>query len=531
MKKLVLIFALLYLPQTQAAFCVAPSECNDGHLGASPRLACELWALVHFGTQPYFWTIYQRFGNSYGQCWANRNAWGHITVESGTQGCPVDSNMDSNGDCVCTLPKVLNETTQQCEIPPPAIDYPKTNGQQCPADDTNPINIGTGNKIEKHTDYNGVGAYPLRLQRTYNSNDSVVSTRIGQHWRHSYDKSIESIDSANVNIIRADGQVLRFILSGNSWNPDADITDQLVELVDTQNQRTGWRYTTRTDTVEEYDVVGQLISMTNRAGQVQILDYALTSIEGGDDDSNTLDKVTDPFGRSLNFSYDANGRIDTVTNPAGEIYSYSYDANGNLEIVTYPDDTPLDLNDNPTRVYHYEDTNFVHALTGITDENNNRFATWTYDTQGRAITSEHAGNAGQVTISYNADGTTTVNDSLGRIQTYHFDILFGVVKSSQIDGGPCLSCGGQTQNTTYDANGFVASRTDFNGNITNYVNDTRGLQTSRTEAAGTAEERTITTEWHVTFRLPIKITEPGKLTTFTYDAQGRLLERKEETAP
>jgi YD repeat-containing protein len=84
---------------------------------------------------------------------------------------------------------------------------------------------------------------------------------------------------------------------------------------------------------------------------------------------------------------------------------------------------------------------------------------------------------------------------------------------------------------TYDANGFVASRTDFNDIVTTFVNDSRGLQTSRTEAVGTPEERTITTEWHPTFRLPIRITEPGKITTFTYDAQGRLLERKVEAVP
>ena len=104
-------------------------------------------------------------------------------------------------------------------------------------------------------------------------------------------------------------------------------------------------------------------------------------------------------------------------------------------------------------------------------------------------------------------------------------------KTSQVDGDQCVSCGGTTQNTTYDANGFIASRTDFNGNQTTYINNARGLQTSRTEAVGIAIERTITTEWHATFRIPIKITEPGKITTLTYDALGRLLERNEEVAP
>jgi YD repeat-containing protein len=210
------------------------------------------------------------------------------------------------------------------------------------------------------------------------------------------------------------------------------------------------------------------------------------------------------------------------------VYSYSYDANNNLVSVTYPDATPADTTDNPKRTYHYENASFPNALTGITDENGNRFATWSYDAQGRAISSEHAGGAERVDISYNADGTTTVIDSQGSVQTYHFATQYGVVKVTQIDGDRCADCPAYA-NTTYDANGFVSSRTDFNGNVTTYVHDARGLETSRTEAVGTPEERTITTEWHPDFRLPVQITEPGKVTTFLYDAQGRLIERTEAT--
>lgn len=49
-----------------------------------------------------------------------------------------------------------------------------------------------------------------------------------------------------------------------------------------------------------------------------------------------------------------------------------------------------------------------------------------------------------------------------------------------------------TLTQTYDTNGFRSSRTDFKGNVTNYVHDSRGLETSRTEAYGTAQARTIT---------------------------------------
>ncbi len=57
------------------------------------------------------------------------------------------------------------------------------------------------------------------------------------------------------------------------------------------------------------------------------------------------------------------------------------------------------------------------------------------------------------------------------------------------------------------------------------------MELSRTEADGTPEARTVTTEWHPDFRLPMRISEADKITEFSYDAQGRLLSRTERVAP
>ena len=429
--------------------------------------------------------------------------------------CPEGTTRSPNGVCL-----------------PPEANLPKNSGST-PCGTTpcgNPINPGTGNKYQIETDYTGNGPYPLTFARSYNS---LVPTNgnLGSHWRSSYSQSL-IIDPNNTQVtaVRPNAREYIFTLNGAQWAPDPDVTGRLIELLDGSSIRIGWEYRTSNDTIETYSADGKLLSLTRRDGLIQTLAYDVAAIDGGDGDANTLDTVTDPAGRTLGFSYDANGRVATVTDPAGAVYTYAYDANDNLASVTYPDETPADPNDNPQRIYHYEDTNFPHALTGITDENGNRFATWGYDAQGRAILSEHAGGTERVDVVYNADGTTTVTDSQGHVETVHFDILHGVVKTGQVDGGPCSGCGDYA-GITYDANGFLASRTDFNGNTTTYVHDARGLETSRTEAVGTPQERTITTQWDSVFRLPVQITEPGKITTFTYDAQGRLLERKEEVAP
>jgi len=91
---------------------------------------------------------------------------------------------------------------------------------------------------------------------------------------------------------------------------------------------------------------------------------------------------------------------------------------------------------------------------------------------------------------------------------------------------------GFTRRFTYDpSNGNLLSQTDFNGHLTLYTYDSRHLETQRIEAAGTPDARTTRTEWHPAWRLPLRIAEPLKRTTFTYDPAGNLLTRSEQATP
>ncbi len=444
---------------------------------------------------------------------------------------------DSSYYRVTTLPVLtvrqatVSNITEQYPLPPdPLKNVGRCEGFSTPLAG-NPVHIGTGNKFQQENDYIGLGPFAVDFRRFYNSTATGTTTGLGQYWRNSYDRTITASDAITTKVHREDGKTFEFLYDGVAWKPDPDVTTRLEEILDGQGTRIGWRYVASDDSVEDYNIAGKLLSLTNRAGFAQTLDYDVPVAEGGDADPDTLDKVAGPFGRTLAFTYDGSARISEMVDPAGETYTYNYDVNGNLASVSYPDETPNDPSDNPKRLYHYEDVNFPNGLTGITDETGNRFASWGYDSQGRAIFSEHASGAERVDIVYNADDTTTVTDSLGNVRTYNFEVQYGVIKTSQIDGGPCASCAGQSHSFTYDSNGFIASKTDFNGNQTTVINDSRGLQTSSTEAVGTPEERTITTEWHPTFRLPTKVTEPGRETTYSYDTQGRLLTVEAKTLP
>ncbi|MFT3930869.1 MAG: RHS repeat-associated core domain-containing protein [Spongiibacteraceae bacterium] len=380
--------------------------------------------------------------------------------------------------------------------------------------------------------------------------DSVwFGQRWGNSWTGSYDRGVY-LNTNTATVYRPDGKafVYTYNYTAAKWKSDADITSTLVQLPNS----TGWRYVnTDNDDTELYDNAGKLLSITSRAGYSQQLIYTdgTNGTAAGSHGGYVLDangnatttalpvglllNVVDSFGRTLSFGYNNFNYVVKMTTPNGGVYRYSYDTattanGGNLLSVTYPDNT--------TRSYVYNETvntsgaSLPNALTGIVDENSNRFGTYKYDTTGRAISSEHAGGVEKSTLSYNTDAngnitSTVVTDSLNTARIYSFTTILGVTKSTGVSQ-PCSSGCGAASATTYDANGNVSSKTDFNGNVTNYVYDlTRNLETSRTEAYNTPQARTITTQWHTTYRLPTLITEPGKTTSFTYDTSGNLLSK------
>jgi RHS repeat-associated protein len=236
-----------------------------------------------------------------------------------------------------------------------------------------------------------------------------------------------------------------------------------------------------------------------------------------------LASVTDSYGRTLTFTYAASGLLQTLGTPDGRTFTYGYTTTTsaqNLTSVTYPTSPPT------STIYVYENPNLPNTLTGVIDETGNRYAAWTYDAYGRALTSSLGGSlaANLTTIAYNdTTGSRTVTNALGVADTYTVTLLQGVPKVAQISRAATSTTAAATRTFTYDANGFMASSTDWDGNLTTFTHDPRGDETSRVEASGTALARTISTSWLSTFHLPAQITEPNRTTVFTYDANGNML--------
>ena len=387
----------------------------------------------------------------------------------------------------------------------------------------NPIDSATGNKYAQETDIALSDGFAFI--RHYNAVGLLGSMQIGVSWRHNYQRNLV-INPETVTATRTDGKLVYFRLAGSDWINQLQNNEHLHSVDDGNGNIIGWQLISTDDTVENYDTAGNLSSITNRDGRTQTLTY---------DANNRLITVTDDTGRELDFTYDGSGRIETLTDPAGGVYTYGYDSSGNLVSVTYPD--------SKTRTYHYNESaytggaNLPHALTGITDENGVRYATYTYDTTGRAIVTEHAGGANRHALNFVSGSSTIVTDPLNSQYTHSFQTILGVAKSTGQSQPAGSGCSAASSATTYDVNSNVASRADFNGNKTCYAYDlNRNLEIARVEglssgsacpadvvnytpAPGTSE-RKILTNWHVDFRLPVQVIEDGRETTITYDTYG-----------
>lgn len=377
----------------------------------------------------------------------------------------------------------------------------------------NPVSVATGVKTEVEVDYEGEGPFPLSFVRTYSSYLPNGSP-IGHKWSSNYHQSLRLPDDATamaapeaVLAQRSDGGWQQYVLRSGSYLANGDVPERMERITDGLGRTTQWRLSTGHDTVETYTAEGRLIELTNRSGLRQVLTY---NTEG------LLERVTDPFGRSLRFEYDATThQVTALIDPAQRRTVYGYDA-GTLITVDYPDQT--------RRRYHYETPGWPTLLTGITDGRGVRYASWKYDDENRVVESSHAGGADRVTLSY-GDKQTTVVDARNTRRTYTFTRIFDTLRMTEVTE-PCASCGtGTTAKISYDGAGYPSLLTDQNGNQTQVRISARGLPEQWTRALGKPEAQTVNVRWHATWRLPELITETGatgtsKQTLLEYDDRG-----------
>jgi len=536
-----------------------------------------------FGS-PGQWSLVYVFGTG------TRTALGSFVKTTLAAVCPANST--GNGttpptSCVCNTGYRPNASADACAplyLIPRASNPPP---QACP----NLADQGAGNPIyplrgvKRETVDTGVQLGGLSLVFTYDSTLLVPKTPtsliegssgtqamnpgvLGLMWSGNLFKriSLVSVSSgattnpAAAAVPRGDGRVVSLSsdTSTGQFTAEANTSDRLVAL-----SGGGLRYYDSTArTAETYDAStqGNLSGISWADGRSVSLTYSTastpTTIAPG---SGYLIQAVDNTGRVVNFTYLARtaplvgAQLNTIIDAAGHVITFGYDVSGNIGSITWPH--------GQVRSFTYQNNSGLYgALTGITDELGVTYANFGYDADWRAVSTQHAGGVDSFSTSYTTppsilitevyDGAagvvyhyhdwtlpqgTVMTDPLGSMSAWTATSLLNKNYLSGKSQPAGSGCAASTSAQTYDANGNVSSKDDFNGTRVCYANDlTRNLETARVEGlANTATcstytaanatlptgNRKVSSQWHADWRLEAKVAEPGRLTTSIYNGQ------------
>ncbi|MEQ1741460.1 MAG: hypothetical protein ABL869_03025 [Candidatus Nitrotoga sp.] len=490
---------------------------------------------------------YGAYGSVLNSCPAGYSLSGSNCVLDATEtcACPVGQEwIPSFGACATlAVPDGSPKSPPVCPVGVGKPIYPLTGTEKYILD----LDIKLGRQVVSAT-YDTIVRAPVAVAGTELSNAGQGS--FGALWTTSLHKKIViGVGNRGARAHRGSGRSISFSGDGSGvYTPDADTNDRMLSIPG------GYLYIDAIDRAQEsYDIQGQLTRIDQADGvtltYINSTSSTPANIAPG---AGYLLSVADQFARTIQFEYNNTGRISKITDPAGQAIIPSYDSAGNLSQLTWPDTR--------VRKFHYENPSHPWALTGITAETGIRYATIGYDTQGRATSTELAGGVNRYSTSYTQPPTVLVSDTYDatanlvfRTRTWQAPVapvlitpngstinlgiglianIPGVISRSQPGGS---GCGAASSATTYDVNGNIASRNDFNGNRTCYASDlSRNLEISRveglvnTQSCATvtpaasilpAGSRKVSTTWHPDWRLQTQVAEPGKKTASVYNGQ------------
>jgi YD repeat-containing protein len=274
-----------------------------------------------------------------------------------------------------------------------------------------PINTHTGGYDYHVTDISIPStAGEISFERTYSSlGTSLYSTKLGYGWTHNHDMyltfgeydgttGIRKVtlkgDTANLyDFFQAVGSTTLKPYNGifasltqsetyfmlkdkaqNEYHFDLN-SGKLISYMDSNGK----------ELLYTYDTEGRLKKISDQGGQHYLaLNYS--------DSETRIASVTDQTGREITYTYNENSDLVSATDLLGKTWTYQYDDWHHITQVTDPDGKIVERTE-------YE-SNTVHAR-----------AVGQYDGEGNLV----------VSLTYNADGTTTLKDALGNISTDYYD--------------------------------------------------------------------------------------------------------------
>ncbi|RYE01924.1 MAG: RHS repeat protein, partial [Sphingobacteriales bacterium] len=404
----------------------------------------------------------------------------------------------------------------------------------------------------------------------YDSGATTNASSLGYGWRHAFDGALlqpavfsklprrnyiyapNSVDDPGLaadgmsagallnmkTLERSDHRITTFYKKNESYLADTDINEGLIESVSTAGEAGFLLYDQDKGRIERYNASGRLAAIWDRSGDFVEFNFsdattpALIAPRPG-----LVIGATRFTGQNFKFNYDSFSRISKLTTSPGIDYIFNY-LNDTLGSITYPT--------NDTKRFLYDEVIYTggstrqNLLTGIIDESQQRYSTFSYDTYGTKST-QHAGGISKFEATLTGQNPTQVTlvTPNGSSVTEQYRVIksqWALHSTTQEAGAGCFSASNQIR---YDANGNTKMRDDFNGKRVCYSHDGKNREAVRIEglpgganipeatcdivlasnAALPTDARKTSTEWHPDWKLETRRAEPKKRTTWVYNGQ------------
>lgn len=358
----------------------------------------------------------------------------------------------------------------------------------------NPFDVRNGAKIESVIDLE----FPIALKRLYSSKARFPGM-FGLNWRSNFDKQVKIYGSTStINsllfITPEEDQVLFSANSGSGFSPvysnnfqySVSLSSTTIVLLKPNSGK------------EVYDrATGKIIYETYKG---KTLTYQYNS-------NGTLYRVVDATGKYLQFYFSGYADVvEQITASNGDTLTYNYDG-GNVSSVA--------LNGVSQITYQYAGSLITGKLNGAGVQ----YAAFSYDDQGRGIENKWITTDGhevkKYTFSY-ASASTTVSQGNGFARTYSFSNINYQTKISE------LNWNGFTEQISFDSNGNVYQKKDFNGVYESYTYDNAERIVGYSRAG-----KQVSLTWDTANNVVTSITETSangtRTTSFSYDANNNVI--------
>ncbi len=315
----------------------------------------------------------------------------------------------------------------------------------------NPIDAISGNKFQRTTDFKSLGS-ELRFTRFYNTYQSEINLGLGNGWRHSYHVQLLRESEQQLSIVQADGRKIDFKLVGKANAQHVYIPLHARDGFLVVHGNPVWHLPDGRRLSFNGSFLNAISYANGNHLQLNYIDFR-------------LDRVTDSYGRTLQFEYavaasrstdlnvdsdsdgDGDGKnkhyatyLKSLVLPNGERVEYGYDDLLNL----------IDKNDlsGVTHRYRYENATLPRFLTAWNTSDASVDKSWVYDDSKRAVQFADRVRHERVSLQYSNNhllddqGETAVKFNDTVLKTYHWkkDSAETSAYIYQLDEKGCVDC-------------------------------------------------------------------------------------------